>query len=60
MLKEEQEALLHDEKKDFQIGTEKSFWKSIRNYCKLPQLCDWIIVGVLIVCTVATIIIICV
>lgn len=63
MLREEREsreALLHDEKNDIQIGTEKTAVQSIQNYFKLPKLCDWIIAGVLIACTIATIVIVCI
>lgn len=42
-----------------ELGTEKSVWKSIWNYAKLPRLCDWVISGLLIVGVIATFIIIC-
>ena len=35
-------------------------FSSIKKYFKLPKLCDWIIVGIIIVCVIATIVIICI
>ena len=37
-----------------------SVFRSIRNYFGLPRLCDWLIVGVVVVCVVATIVLICI
>ena len=36
------------------------FFRSIRNYFSLPKICDWIIVGVVVVCVIATIVLICI
>ena len=37
-----------------------SVFRSIRNYFVLPRLYDWLIVGVVVVCVVATIVLICI
>lgn len=41
-------------------NSKKSVFRSIRNYFNLPRCCDWIIVGVVVVCVVATIVLICI
>jgi hypothetical protein len=32
----------------------------IGNYFKLPKICDWLIVGVIVLCVIATVMIICI
>ena len=34
--------------------------KTIWTYTRMPKICDWLIVGVVIVCVIATIVLICI
>jgi hypothetical protein len=65
MFVEERTPILEEDdntenKKNKKKNNKQSVFSIIGNYCKLPKFCDWVIAGLIIICVIATIILICI